>query len=66
MVVLNYYREKFLASTQISKCLFIVHQNFTEQNPHWETDWMAEREKAYEKCSEQRRRQRDEEILVRV
>lgn len=39
-------------------------QKFSEQNPHWETDWMADREKAYEKCAEQRRKQRDEELLV--
>lgn len=23
-------------------------QEFTHQNPHWETDWLADREKAYE------------------
>ncbi|KAK6634031.1 hypothetical protein RUM44_004638 [Polyplax serrata] len=39
------------------------YSSFSEQNPHWETDWMANREKAYEKCAELKRRQRDEELL---
>lgn len=28
---------------------FHVFQNFVEQNPHWETDWMSDRQKAFEK-----------------
>lgn len=26
------------------------YTNFVEQNPHWETDWMSDRQKAFEKC----------------
>ncbi|GLH15840.1 Uncharacterized protein GBIM_20259 [Gryllus bimaculatus] len=32
------------------------YASFTEQNPHWETDWLADRERAYERRSEDQRR----------
>ena len=37
-----------------------LFQRFTEQNPHWETDWLAEREKAYERSAEERHRLKEE------
>ncbi|KAJ9579570.1 hypothetical protein L9F63_004755, partial [Diploptera punctata] len=36
------------------------YAKFTEQNPHWETDWLADRERAYERCAEERRRMKSE------
>lgn len=41
--------------------MFFSFQQFTEQNPHWETDWLADREKAYERCSEERHRLKEEQ-----
>jgi len=37
-----------------------LFQQFTEQNPHWETDWLAEREKAFERSAEERHRLKEE------
>jgi hypothetical protein len=37
-----------------------LFQRFTEQNPHWETDWLAERETAYERSAEERHRLKEE------
>lgn len=36
------------------------YSRFTEQNPHWETDWLAERETAYERSAEERHRLKEE------
>lgn len=30
--------------------LFLSVQNFVEQNPHWETNWLKDREEAYSRC----------------
>lgn len=35
--------------TRSINCQFLF-QNFVEQNPHWETDWMSDRQKALEKA----------------
>ncbi|XP_069674075.1 serine/arginine repetitive matrix protein 2-like isoform X2 [Periplaneta americana] len=37
------------------------YAQFTEQNPHWETDWLTGRERAYERCSEARHRVKEEQ-----
>lgn len=34
-------------------------QNFVEQNPHWETDWMSDRQKAFEKSRDTKKSKED-------
>ncbi|PSN44338.1 hypothetical protein C0J52_11112 [Blattella germanica] len=36
------------------------YSKFTEQNPHWETDWIADRQRAYEQYSEKLLRVKEE------
>lgn len=33
---------------------FTLLQNFVEQNPHWETNWLKDRETAYTRCLKQK------------
>jgi len=45
---------------EVIDSLSFLFQQFTEQNPHWETDWLAEREKAFERSAEERHRLKEE------
>ncbi|XP_022117874.2 zinc finger matrin-type protein CG9776 isoform X1 [Pieris rapae] len=35
------------------------YTNFVEQNPHWETDWMSDRQKAFEKSRDTKKSKED-------
>nr|XP_018900491.1 PREDICTED: serine/arginine repetitive matrix protein 2-like isoform X2 [Bemisia tabaci] len=38
------------------------YSDFTEQNPHWEVDWLADRTRAYEISTEMRRQEETEKL----
>jgi hypothetical protein len=50
----------FFLVDEVIDSVHFLFQQFTEQNPHWETDWLAEREKAYERSAEERHRLKEE------